>query len=205
VAFAEVTVTVVDLGVKVVLAVVGFWLGYSSKRPKLEVQGSGSGGFPITNKDVMATTTTAYNRPSFFGLPVNREAATIVEARIYDPDLKEYVGPCLMWRGHEGPELTRECSIGSGRQATIYLFAKERYAEEFFVFAPSRPNQELPKQLTTYKDKKKDFSLLLVDVNRRKYAFDFTVRNSEQSVSVGFRVNKLRARWNLLRRALGPM
>lgn len=199
------TVTVVDVVVKAALAIVGFWLGYSSKRPKLEVQGSASGGAPVPNKDVMATSTTVYNRPSFFGLPVNREAAMIVEARIYDPELKEYVGPCLLWRGHDGQELIRECSIGSGRQATIYLFAKERYSEEFFVFAPNKLNDELPKQLTKYKDKKKDFSLMLVDVNRRKYTFDFTVRNSEQSVSVGFRVSKLRTRWNLLRRALGPM
>ena len=204
-ALADLTVTVVDLVVKVALTVIGFWFGYSSKRPKLEVQGSGSGGFAVANKDVIATTATVYNRPSFFGLPVNREAATIVEARIYDPELKEYVGPCLLWRGHDGPELTRECSIGSGRQATIYLFAKERYAEDFFVFAPNKPNEELPKQLTKYKNKKKDFALMLVDVNRRKYTFELTVRNSEQSVSVGFRVNKLRARWHLLRRALGPM
>lgn len=200
-----VNATVLDLAIKAAFTMFGFWLGYSSKRPKLEANGSGSGGIQVPGKDVMATSVTVHNRPSFFGLPVNREAATIVEARIYDPELKEYVGPNLMWRSHDGTGFVRECSIGSGRHATIYLFAKERFAEDFFIVAPDKPNDDLPKQLTKYKEKKKEFTLMLVDVNRRKYNFEFTVRNGEQHVSAGFRVNRLRTRWNLLRRALGPM
>lgn len=203
-ALADLTVTVADVVVKAVFLVLGFWLGYSSKRPTLDVQGVGSSGVQVPNKDVMTTYASIYNRSSFFGLPVNREAATIVAAFIYDPELEETVSS-LLWLSDDGQKLIRECTIGSGRGAKIYLFAKERNSDEFFVFAPNNLNDELPKQLTKYKDKKKDFSLILVDVNRRRYTFELTVRNSPQNVSVRFPSHKLRARLDLLRRALGPM
>lgn len=200
--------TVGDFAVKAAFtfagAAPGFWLGYSARRPKLEI--IGSGGSHIPNK-VMTTNTIVYNRPSFFGLPMNREAATIVKAYIYDPELKAPVEPNLRWLNQEGgQELIRECTMASGREATLYLFAKEpSNLDEFFVFAPNRtdePPKECQRALTKYKDKKKEFVLVLLDVNNRVYRYEFTARNSEQGVSVGFRTNKLRARWDLLRKAL---
>ena len=88
---------IVGILATVVFGVLGFIAGYSAKRPRLEVSGSGSGGISVPNKDIMASSVTFRNNPSFFGLRVNREQAIITSARIYDPELKEFVGHILMW------------------------------------------------------------------------------------------------------------
>ena len=154
----------------------------------------------------MATSVSIYNRPSFFGIAVNRDAATIVSARIYDPGLKEFVGPSLTWRNKDSLELLRECSINSGRQAEVFLFAKERHAEAFFVFAPSRANEAIATPLNPkYSENRLSLSLVLFDVNNRKHTFELVVRNHPQGVHVMSRYSNLRARWEFLRRAVGPM
>ncbi|KQV99948.1 hypothetical protein [Rhizobacter sp. Root1221] len=203
--FVDIPAWLLDVMGKAGIGLASFWLGYSAKRPKLELGGIGSGGFDVAGKDVMATSFTIHNRPSFFGLPFNRDAATIVEARVYDPDLKEYVGPGLMWLAAEGPEMVRERTIASGRQATVMVLAKERHAEDFFVFASDRRSAELPRQLKKFKEARKDLELRLIDVNRHRYNYRFTARNDDQSVGVMRKGLRLGTRWNLLRRALGPM
>jgi hypothetical protein len=194
----------VDSAVKIVGGIVGgFWLGYLSRRPNLKIIGSSESH--IANK-VMTTSAVVKNKPLFLGrVPMDREAATIVKACIYDPDLKQFVEPALRWHQKGVQELTHECTVGSGREATLYLFAKEPYSLEFFIFAPNRLADELPEQrrrsaLPKYNDAEKQFFLVLLDVNDRKYRYKFTARNSQQGVSVVFRTSKLRARWDLLRK-----
>src|SRR5688572_14091906 len=91
-----------ELIFKIVLTLVGviagFLLGYRSRRPKLLLQGHGSGSNPAAGRDLMLTEVYIYNNPSFCGLKVNRDTAVITTAHIYDPELDEFVGPSLVWR-----------------------------------------------------------------------------------------------------------
>ncbi|SRR6266581_2046497 len=198
-------IPVFDVATKVLFLLLGFWLGYSAKRPKLQLAGSGSGGIRIPNKDVMATSVQVRNNPSFFGLPVNRDKATITEARLLDPDLREYVGPCLMWATPGSEALSREIAIESGRDARLYVVAKERYDDNYFVFSANKLTDELPRQLTKYKDKKKAFVLSLRDVNGQEYRYDIVLRNTEQSVHSQIPVSPLWRRLSYLWRAIGPL
>jgi hypothetical protein len=186
----------------IVVAVIFFIWGLTVKKPKLVSTGAGSGGISVPNKDIMASNIVVYNKPSLFGIKIDREPARITSARIYDPALQEFVGPSLMWGKNGSQELEREHTIESGRQGNLYLFAKERHSEEYFVFSAVSLNTEISRPTTKYKDNKKDFSVVLRDTIGRKYRFDIAVRNGDQSVSVSFKIT-WHARLNMLREGFG--
>jgi hypothetical protein len=185
-----------------VVGVGAFVLGSSSVRPKLRVAGGGTGGAGSNQQDLMLTSVNVTNDPSFFGLKVHREAARMTEARIYDPELQELVGPCLMWRNGQKGDLSRENTIESGLRGQLYLFAKQRYAKEYFVYYADALDHKPQSADATYEEKKKEFSLVLRDANQRWYVFDLVARNTDQSVHVIFR-RRLRGRLYLLRHVLG--
>jgi hypothetical protein len=132
----------------------------------------------------MLTTATFVNNPSFIRpwIRVNREPAKITGARLYDPELKEFVGQGLLWGGEGSRDLIREKTIESGKQGALYLFAKDRYADEFFVYHANNLDSEPSRSPARYMDKKKAFRLVLNDVNGRTFKFHLVVRNGDQSV-----------------------
>lgn len=197
--------TVIEIIAAIALSVVTFWIGYAAKRPRLENHGGGTGSISIPNRDIMATSVYIYNHPSFFGLKVRREPATITSARIYDPELKEYVGPVLRWAKDGSDELEQEVIINTGKQRRLYLFAKERYDNKFFIFSAEKLNTDLPRQTDKYTDKKKEFTLVLFDDIGKKYKFNLIVRNTDQSVNAGAKLTQLRVRGHYLREALGNL
>ena len=131
-----------------------------------------------------------YNDPSFLGLKVNREPAQIVNSVILDPELKVFVGPSLVWQKGDPKdglkELEPEHTIGSGLMGRLFLFAKEPFDENFFIYRATAldvaPETSWPK----YKQLQKVFTLKLFDVNRREYRFKLDVRNYDQGVSLFF-------------------
>jgi hypothetical protein len=184
----------------VVVASVFFILGIRTQRPKLIGGGSGSGTVHVPGKDVMASSLQFNNQPSFLGMKLPREPAKIQSARIYDPSLKEYVGPVLRWRKDGTDQLEQQTSIEAGKSAHLYVFAKERFSDEYFIYASTALNADLASPLPKYTEAKKDFSVVLFDEIGRKYQFDITVRNTDQSVSVVFKLT-WRARWEMIREA----
>jgi len=164
--------------------IVGFMFGYAAKRPKLRLTGMGSGSQPVGSRDLMLTSVQLYNEPRFFGLPVSREAAEVTEARLYDFELRELVGHQLMWAVDGADSLSARTTISSGRQATLYVFAKDRHADEFFAYHSSSLAVAPPRSEARYTDKKKPFALWLRDVNGREFKFPLQVRNLDQEVSV---------------------
>jgi hypothetical protein len=165
-------------------AIIGFMFGYAAKRPKLRLSGTGSGSRPIGSRDLMLTSVQLYNEPRFCGLPVAREAAEMTEARLYDFELRELVGHQLMWAVAGTDTLSPRTTVQSGRQATLYIFAKDRYADEFFAYHSSSLSTDPPRSPARYTEKKKPFALWLRDVNGRQYKFPLQVRNTDQSVHV---------------------
>jgi hypothetical protein len=184
----------------VVVASVFFILGIRVKRPKIIGGGGGSGQIQVPGKDVMASSLQFYNQPSLWGMRIPRETAKIESARIYDPSLKEYVGPVLRWRKDGTDQLEQQTSIEAGKSAHLYVFAKERFSDEYFIYASTALNADLASPLPKYTEAKKDFSVVLFDEIGRKYQFDITVRNTDQSVSVVFKLT-WRARWEMIREA----
>jgi hypothetical protein len=171
-----------------VLSIVFFIIGLKVHRPKLMGGGGGSGTIPTPDKDIMASSLQFVNHPSFWGMKIPRETAKIDHARIYDPSLKEYVGPVLMWAKEGTTQLEQRTSIEAGKSARLYVFAKERHSPEYFIFSSTALDAEIDIPSKRYLEERKDFSIVLVDEIRREYRFNITVRNADQSVGVGFKL-----------------
>jgi hypothetical protein len=90
-------ISIAGIAIGIVIVIVFFALGLTAQRPRLRITGSGSGGIQIPNADVMALSILITNQPLFFGIKIRREPANIVSSRLYDPELRKYVGPNLMW------------------------------------------------------------------------------------------------------------
>ncbi len=154
----------------------------------------------MPGKDIKASNITVQNRPTFWGIKIPRETAKIASARLYDPALREFVGPVLKWRIDGSNDLSHTISIDPGKTANLYVFAKERHAEEFFVYHSNSLDAELQDPIIKYRDPKKDFSIVLYDEIGRKYRFDVIVRNSDQSVGINFKLT-LHARFQMIKEA----
>jgi len=149
----------------------------------------------------MITDAYVYNDPSFFGLKVNREPAQITNALIFDPELKVFVGPSLVWQKGDPKdglkELEPEHTIGSGLMGRFFLFAKEPSDESFFIYRANALDAAPETSWPKYKHLQKVFTLKLFDVNRREYRFKLDARNGDQGVSLNFK-KTLRDRWQAL-------
>ena len=165
-----------------------FWLGLSQRKPKLVGSGGGSGSIQIPGRDVMVSNITIRNEPTFLGMRIPRDPAQIESARLYEPETREYVGPVLMWREDGTNNYVSRISIDSGKQANLYVFAKDRYSPDYFVFAGSSARAPLPERLTILPRDKRNYEVHLVDSISRRYRFRITVRNTDQSVNIGFKL-----------------
>jgi hypothetical protein len=194
-----------------VIALVFFLLGLTAKKPRLIAAGSGGGTISVPGKDVMASNVSIRNDPTYLGFRIPREAANITEARLYNPALREFVGPVLRWRVEGKTELSQTASIQAGALGNLYLFAKERYAEDYFIYSANSLNSDPHRPLVRYNDPKKDFAVVLFDDIGRKYRFNLIIRNADQSINITFkitfggRVRMVREAFALFIRAFSPM
>lgn len=170
------------------IALIFFVIGLRVGKPKLMAQGSSSGMTGIPNKDVMVTSLSISNLPTFWGMRMNRGPAQLESARLYDPSLKEYVGPILLWVVEGTQELSQKCTIQAGKQGQLCVFAKERYTKDYFIPTGKSLTCELNRPTVTFDELKKDFSVHLRDVIGHEYKFDIIVRNNDQSIGVGYKM-----------------
>lgn len=162
----------------------GIWVGHRAHVPNLRLGGSGSYSNPVNSRDLVLTNIQVYNDPGFFRMRVNRESARIVSARLYDPELDEFVDQGLLWRADGSENLANRTTIESGTSQNLYLFAKDRYDNEFFTYHALGLKSEPSRPSSRYSEKKKQFGLFLADANGRHYRFSLVVRNSAQAVNV---------------------
>lgn len=182
------TLAILGLILTVLVAVFFFWLGLSQRKPKLIGSGGGSGTIQIPGRDVMATSISIRNEPTFLGMRTPRDTAQIESSRLYDPELKEYVGPVLVWREEGTDTCVSRVAIESGKQANLYVFGKDRWSPDFFIFSGTALNAPLPERPTVLPRDKRDYEIHLVDTIGRQYKFRITVRNGDQSVSASFKL-----------------
>jgi hypothetical protein len=178
------TLAILGLILTPLVAVFFFWLGLSQRKPKLIGSGGGSGTIQVPGRDVMATSVSIRNEPTFFGMRAPRDTAQIESARLYDPDLKEYLGPVLVWKEEGTNNCVSRVAIESGKQVNLYLFGKDRRSQDFFVFSGTALNVPLPERPTVLPRDKRDYEIHLVDTISRRYIFRITVRNADQPVQV---------------------
>lgn len=172
-----------------------FWLGLSQRKPKLVESGAGSGAIRIPNRDVMASTISIRNEPSIFGMKTPRDAATVESARLYDPEIKEFFGPPLVWRQSGTSQCASQITIESGKHADLLVFAKDRHSREYFVFSGDALDKPLPAHPTVRSHDKRSYEVHLFDSIGRQYRFSIVARNNDQSVDVSFKFtlrNRLR-------------
>jgi hypothetical protein len=194
----------------IIVSLVFFIIQIRATQPKLIAVGSGSSTVWVPNRDVMASSITIINKPTFLGMKVNRGAAQIQSARLFDRELNEFVGPPLMWRKKGARELGPECALEPGQQSTLYIFAKERHANDYFLYAPRSLDSEYDKPFEVYGSPRKDFSVHLTDIIGARYRFDISVRNGSQHVNIQLKLTwharsqMIREALSLFRRALTP-
>ena len=162
-----------------------FVLRYNIQKPKLVFGGGGSGGISTPDEDIVATDIQLYNSPTFLGFRIERSAAKIVSARLYDLKDRVFIGPTLRWRTNAGGfALAGTAEIEAGGQSTLYLFAKIRHANSYFVYAASATNEKYYQPDMFFSDRKKWFRLDLRDSIGRIYRFKLQAVQSGQGVRV---------------------
>lgn len=142
----------------------------------------------MPGRDVMASSISIVNEPTFLGMRAPRDTAEIDSARLFDMDAKEYVGPVLMWVDEGSRTLVTRRSIASGKQATLYVAGKDRWSPDYFVFSGTSLNTALPERLTILPNDKRDYEIHLYDSIGRRYRIGITLKNSDQSVNIGFKI-----------------
>lgn len=194
----------------IIVALLLFIIQMRSARPKLVTVGSGVERIHVPNQDVMASSVSFENRPTFLGMRVDRGPVKIQSAMLYDLELKEFVGPSLMWREEGSSKLEGQCTIEPGTNRTLYVFAKERFSEEYFVYTASSLDVDYNKTILKFKDRKKNFAIHLTDTIGNRYRFDVVARNGDESVGVRFtltwdgRIRMIMGALRLLKRAFTP-
>jgi hypothetical protein len=202
--------TIIGILLSVIGVLISIIVGLKRSLPKLIGTGTSSSSMKIQDKDLMVSSITIRNKPTFLGKKVSRGPAKIRSARLYDPKLKELVGPSLLWRGDKPNEYEIECTIEPGASKQLHVLAKERYAEGFFQYTKSYQNVEWPSPSAIYRERRRAFSVHLYDSIGRQYKFNIIARNSDQSVHLAYkktmhmRCEMIRDAFRSLRRALTP-
>ena len=167
------------VGGAISLAVASFllFLRWRAKRPKLVLNGSGSGGgyYSIT----------FLNWPWFWGFSVERATPTITSAQIRMLGRKRRVGPPLTWDLGTG-EYARQIEIKVGTSARLLAFALEPDQSGYYV--PGSRDEEPPQHRRTFSDDERDFEIILQDTIRRTYRFRITVWFEKGNVRVARRL-----------------
>ncbi len=166
-----------------------FWLRYRIQKPKLRVSGSGSSSKRPDGEDIMLTYVNIWNEPSFLGIRFDRGTAKIAHARLFDMAAHQYVGPVLQWNSNsEESGLANAVEIETGKTATVNLFAKLRYANEYFIHTAPSAREKWHPTPAVFDRTRRWFRLDVADTIGRVYKFEFVVAGLDQSVGVGFRI-----------------
>jgi hypothetical protein len=193
---------IIGIAASPLTAVVGFILGYAAQRPRLQLVATASVTNHVAGRDMMLSSVTIYNNPAFIRkwIRVTRQPVNITEARLYDPNLQELVGHPLLWANHGASDLLHEITIESGKQGQLYVFAKDRYSDEYFAYYANTVDSDPPRSPARYTDKRKRFTLVLRDVDGRQFKFRLVVRNTDQSAEMSPRRRLRHRAGDLLRR-----
>ena len=104
----------------------------------------------------MLSHVTLYNNPAFIRrwIRVSRQSANLTNARLYDPEQGELVGHLLLWGKDGTRQLFQEVTIESGKQGRLYLFAKDRYADEYFAYHAASLDADPPRSPARYTERR---------------------------------------------------
>jgi len=141
-------------------ALVGLWLDFVIKQPKLERNGSGSGN--IGNR-IKQNNLTFTNKVGWFGiylpetrilglrihpsirkgLTFDKHPARDCRAILILKNTSEHVGQ--LWWDIGGNQVSDVVTIESGDRATLILFCRKEDDENYFVYTPTSRDDKTPK------------------------------------------------------------
>ena len=143
-----------------VSALIGLWLEFFIKQPKLERNGSGSGSAEGNTKQ---NSLTFSNKVGWFGISIaetrilglrihprfrkgltfDKHLARDCRATLFLKDTGENVGQ--LWWDIDGNKVDDKISIESGKQARLILFCRKQDEDHYFVFQPKSRDDKTPK------------------------------------------------------------
>ncbi|WP_290698634.1 hypothetical protein [Amphritea sp.] len=165
-------------------ALIGLWLDFFIKQPKLQRNGSGSGGTPFKQNRLTFTNKVGWfgiNLPEsrILGLPIHpsfrkgltfyKHPARDCRAILYLKSTGESVGH-LWWDTH-GNEVDDKVTIESGKNASLMLFCRKSDDERYFVYQPTSRQDKTPKvpDENTHFLGEQEFTLRVNYSHSRKY------------------------------------
>lgn len=173
-------------------ALIGLWLDFFIKQPKLERSGSGSGNAPGNTKQNRLT---FRNKVGWFGINIaetrilglrihprfrkgltfDKHPARDCRATLFLKDTGESVGQ--LWWDIDGDKVDDKVSIESGKQASLILFCRKKDEDHYFVYQPvSRDDKtpRIPDQNVQFIGEQK-FTLRVNYSHSRKYEETITI------------------------------
>jgi len=144
----------------IVSALIGLWLDFFIKQPKLERSGSGSGGAPGQMK---RNNLSFRNKVGWFGINIpesrilglrihprfrkgltfDKHPARDCRATLFLKNTGESVGQ--LWWGIDGDQVDDKVTIESGKQANLMLFCRKPDDEHYFVYQPVSREDRTPR------------------------------------------------------------
>ena len=139
-------------------ALLGLWLDFFIKQPKLQRNGSGSGGVGFkTNRLTFGNKVGWFGinlpesrifgfriHPNFRkGLTFDKHPARDCRAYLYLKSTGESVGQ--LWWEIDGNQTDDKVTIESGKQASLVLFCRKSDDEHYFVYQPISREDRTPK------------------------------------------------------------
>ncbi|PHQ24041.1 hypothetical protein CLH62_18165 [Marinobacter guineae] len=141
-------------------ALIGLWLDFFIKQPKLQRNGSGSGGVGRGFKQNSLTFT---NKVGWFGinlresrilglrihpgfrkgLTFDKHPARDCRAHLFLKSTGESVGQ--LWWNVEGNRVDDKVTLESGKQASLIIFCRQSDDENYFVYQPTSREDKTPK------------------------------------------------------------
>jgi hypothetical protein len=151
-------------------AVVFFWLGHTSRMPRLVGNGHGSS----SDSNIRRAQLCFRNEPSFLGvLKINREPARLVSAQLYCPEARQDVGGPLVWDGANAAS-PHETTIDAGENRNLYVLAIRGGRPGGLFVYDDTCTTPLPNGIT-------DFEIHIKDKLERRYKFGVFVRHNPNS------------------------
>lgn len=145
----------------IVGALISIYLTFKAQRPKLIINGGGSGG----NQQRQSWNIGISNRPSFFGIPFNGETAHDVHAHVMLKQ-KGAAGYLLYW---SGAQKEQRATIGPGEQRSLDVFSWNVGTRGYCIL------DQAGDPVARFESRELKFSLRFHDRLGRTTEFPFTV------------------------------
>ena len=156
--------------VNIIVAIIFLVLGFKINRPKLRIDGTGSGGRPAGPEHNHIG---IRNVPTFIGFKVPRQTAEITNSHLKEQQNGRIHALPRNWQTPDEAVTSRETKIQAGDYSYLQLFLLYPNKIEYCVCGGDI--NTIPENAHSFTDERKLFTLKLRDKIGREYSFDLVV------------------------------